>query len=126
MQAVFGHLQTVAARSEETDMPIQRFTLWLDGVGDITDDLANRLFEAGCNDGSPGAEHSRGFVQFDRESPSLIEAVTSAIRDVRSAGIAVERIDIEAEDALQDPAAALELRQINAVYQALRPLEEVA
>lgn len=77
---------------------IHRFTVILDGLSEMTDTDADALYEAGCDDGSPGSREGVAFVAFDREAPSLTEAIGSAARDVRKAGFDVVRVEIEAED----------------------------
>ncbi len=72
------------------------FTLVLKGAPELTDDLANRLFEAGCDDGSPGMCCGTTSINFHRVADSLENALRSAITDVNSAGCTVERVEIEA------------------------------
>lgn len=58
-----------------------RFTVRL--TGDIESRLDN-LFEAGCDDALVHSVDGVWYVDFDREAPTLREAVTSAIADVGS------------------------------------------
>ncbi len=69
------------------------FTLLIDG--DLTDeDVARRLFEAGCDDATFGVINGAGYGEFIREAPSLADAVMSATRQVESAGrLRVRRIE---------------------------------
>lgn len=71
------------------------FTLVLAGVTEVTEDLENALFEAGCDDALLGMRDGVLFLDFDREGPSWAEAILSAIADVqRSDGNAwVARIE---------------------------------
>jgi hypothetical protein len=62
------------------------FTVILEGLRDITQDLEDRLFEAGCDDASLGRCDGVVSLQFDRDSDSLAEAIGSAVRDITSAG----------------------------------------
>ncbi len=73
------------------------FTLILSGALELTEDIANVLFEAGCDDGTPGTSDGIFMIDFHRESDSLEEAIQSAIANVKSAGQRVERVEIEAE-----------------------------
>ena len=82
---------------------IHRFTVILSGLTEMTDAAANALYEAGCDDGSPGSCEG---VAFDREASSLSEAIHSAVRDVRKAGFDVVRVEIEAEDLEEWPDAS--------------------
>jgi len=71
------------------------FTLFLGGLSEITDEAANALYEAGCDDGSPASCDGVVWVTFHREAGSLDAAVRSAMADVRKAGFEVERMEIE-------------------------------
>lgn len=68
------------------------FTLHLAGVSEVTLEMADRLFAAGCDDASPGACGGRASVDFAREGGSLREAVVTAIANVRAAGYEVARV----------------------------------
>ena len=75
------------------------FTLILRDTHGVVDDpdameqMANDLFEAGCDDSTSGLSYGIVTVSFAREADSLREAVRSAIHDVRSAGYEVERVE---------------------------------
>jgi hypothetical protein len=71
------------------------FTLFLGGLTEITDDAANALFEAGCNDASPASCDGVVWITFHREADTLDAAVRSAMADVQKAGFEVERLEIE-------------------------------
>jgi hypothetical protein len=77
------------------------FTLMLTASLELTDDLADALFAAGCDDGTPGTCHGVFSIDFHREALSLEEAMRSAIEDVRAAGYEVARVEIEAEAIVQ-------------------------
>ncbi len=79
-------------------MPTYGFTVVLDGLTEIPDDLAEALFEAGCDDGSPWSSEGVAAVGFDREAESFEQAVRSAIADVQKAGCHVPWVKIEPED----------------------------
>ncbi len=72
------------------------FTLVLKGSPELTEALADALFEAGCDDGSPGTSGGVFTIDFHREADSLESALQSAIRNVKAAGQEVERVEIEA------------------------------
>ncbi|MCL4204919.1 MAG: hypothetical protein KJ000_20765 [Pirellulaceae bacterium] len=72
------------------------FTLVLAGSPELTEELAERLYVAGCNDGSPGMCNDVTAIDFHREAESLEAALRSAIADVNSAGCVVARAEIEA------------------------------
>ena len=68
------------------------FTLILSGALNLTEDIAEALFEAGCDDGTPGTSEGVFLIDFHREAKSLEEAIQSAIANVKSAGYKVERV----------------------------------
>ena len=65
-----------------------------DGV-EMTEELADRLFEAGCDDGLPGMSCGVACISFTRKADSLESAIRSAIADVQRADCTVERVQIE-------------------------------
>ena len=73
------------------------FTLILKGEPELTEEIADDLFENGCDDGTPGTSSGEFSIDFHRQAPSLEQAITSAIANVKSAGYEVERVEIEAE-----------------------------
>jgi len=81
------------------------FTVILGDQTEMTEELAEALAAAGCDDGLGGSSCGIAEVIFDREAESLEQAVRSAIADVQKAGCRVARVEIEPED-LAVPAAA--------------------
>lgn len=67
------------------------FTLILKGVPVMTDEASNALFEAGCDDGSPGSCEGGSSINFHRDASDL----ESAIRDVRNAGFEVQGVTFD-------------------------------
>ncbi len=78
-------------------MKLYEFTLILSPGTELTEDLAEALFEAGCDDGSPGSCEAVVSIDFHREAACLEDAIRSAVADVQKAGCAVARVEIEAE-----------------------------
>lgn len=74
------------------------FTVILAGVDEMSEDLAEALFEAGCDDGSPWSSGGVAAIGFDREAESFEQAVRSAIADVQKAGCHVAWVKIEPDD----------------------------
>jgi hypothetical protein len=76
-------------------MTTHTFTLILGDSPRIDEEIARRLFDAGCDDALPGVRHGVSLVEFDREASSFREAVVSAIEDVKKAdcGLRVSRIE---------------------------------
>lgn len=72
------------------------FSLILKGTPQLTEELADELFAAGCDDGTPGICNGVFVIDFHREASSLEGAIQSAIANVQTAGHAVSRVEIEA------------------------------
>ena len=79
------------------------FTLILKGPLELTEDIADELFEAGCSDGTPGTCEGVFSIDMHREAESLEQAIRSAIGNVKAAGYEVERVEI-APEAMAQPA----------------------
>ena len=79
-------------------MKTYRFTIFLRGIDVMTDDIAETLYEAGCDDSSPGSGCGEAYVAFDREAKSLESAVASAANDVRTAGFHIAEVRIDESD----------------------------
>lgn len=73
------------------------FRLILTNAVELTEEIADALFEAGCDDGTPGTCDGVFLIDFHREADSLEEALRSALSQVQSAGYAVDHIEIEAD-----------------------------
>ena len=85
------------------------FELVLAGPGEaMTEDAADALFAAGCDDGLCGSSCGAASVMFRREAPTLECALATAVRDVAKAGFAVARVVIDAEDLPALPADEVE------------------
>jgi transcriptional regulator with XRE-family HTH domain len=71
------------------------FTLILAGISDFDEDTVDKLFDAGCDDATVAQRHGRVYITFSREAESLVEAIISAVFDVKKAniGASVLRID---------------------------------
>jgi len=77
------------------------FTLILKGARELTEQMADELYDAGCDDGTPGTCNGVFSIDFHREADSLESALRSAIANVKSAGCEVERVEIHADTMLQ-------------------------
>ena len=66
----------------------------------MTEALADRLFEAGCDDGLPGMSCGIACIGFNREADTLEFAIRSAIADVQKAGCTVDCVQIERDSLL--------------------------
>jgi hypothetical protein len=72
------------------------FTVVLKGSPELTEEIADALFTAGCDDGTPGITNGLFTIDFHREASSLENAIHSAMANVKSAGQVVERVEIAA------------------------------
>jgi hypothetical protein len=87
-------------RWREIVVKTYQFDVVLKGLDEVTDEQADALFEAGCDDGTPTARNSIAWSHFDREAPSLEAAINSAVSQVRSAGLSVSKIEMDADSEL--------------------------
>jgi hypothetical protein len=76
------------------------FDVVLRDVSEVTDDRADALFAAGCDDGTPAASDGVAWVNFDREAASLEEAIRSAVAQVQAAGFVVSKVELDANAAV--------------------------
>lgn len=90
-------MKPMAIASKDSVIATFAFTVILDGLDDINEDLANRLFEAGCDDAMLGCCNGVVSLEFDRDADSLAEAVGSAVRDITSAGCSPAKILLSPE-----------------------------
>lgn len=87
-------------------MITHEFSLILADVEVMTLDIAEALFESGCDDATPHSGDLIAMVDFDREADTLEAAIRSAVADVNAAGFRVSRIEIEPESLVTQTAAA--------------------
>ena len=63
---------------------------------DVSEADCDRLYESGCDDGTIVTRDGKTHIAFDRESPSLEDAIRTATEDVRRAGFDVAKVEMEA------------------------------
>ncbi len=74
-------------------MTTYTFTLIAEGPDLQTDELADALFEAGCDDALVGCADSIQYIDFDREAETVADAVLSAVADVETVdGVHIVRL----------------------------------
>jgi len=78
-------------------MRLYHFIVTLGGAVEHTDDLADALFQAGCDDGTLWSAGGVVQIGFSREAESLEAAIRSAIVDVVKTGQAVTEVTLEAD-----------------------------
>lgn len=71
------------------------FALIVGGVGELTQQVEDGLFAAGCDDATVSMQHGLLYVEFSRSAASLKDAILSAIRDVQKAGIGAEVLRVD-------------------------------
>lgn len=69
------------------------FTLVLSGFSELTQDIEDAFFEAGCDDATLSIQAGIPHLDFDRQAPSRQAALLSALREVGSVqGVRVIRV----------------------------------
>lgn len=63
------------------------FSLVIDGVEELTDEVMDAFFKAGCDDATFTVRYGRVFAEFSRSALSFKDSVLSAICDIKKAGI---------------------------------------
>jgi hypothetical protein len=81
-------------------MKTYEFDVVLRDVSEISDDLADGLFAAGCDDATPASCGGTAWIHFDREAPSLEEAIGRAVAQVQSVGFTVSKIQLDVASAV--------------------------
>lgn len=81
-------------------MKVYGFDVVLKGLTEVSEDLADALFAAGCDDGTPASSNGLAWVHFDREAATLEDAIRSAVAQVKAAGAKVAKIELDADAAL--------------------------
>ena len=67
-----------------------QFTLILDGVPDLSPEVLDRLFDAGCDDALVSRCDGKVSMDFDRRAADMGTAIHSAITDIRKADIGAQ------------------------------------
>ena len=76
------------------------FDVVLKDASEVTDDQADRLFAAGCDDGTPASCNGLAWIHFDRHAPSLEEALCTAVAQVQAAGLKVSKVELDVDAAV--------------------------
>lgn len=69
------------------------FQVILSGLTRMTEEVADRLYQAGCDDGAAFSTGGVAAVGFSREADTLEQAIRSALADVNKAGFTVARVE---------------------------------
>ena len=76
------------------------FDVVLKDVSELTDDQADMLFASGCDDGTPAGCDGVVWIHFDRQAPSLENAIRSAMAQIHAAGFKVSKVELDADSAV--------------------------
>lgn len=76
-----------------------QFRLILEGpdFDDLPESAWDRLYESGCDDATIGSSGGVWTAAFQRQAPTLAEAIASAIRSIEAAGVGLRALRVEAE-----------------------------
>ncbi len=81
-------------------MKTYEFDVILKEVAEITDEQADALYAAGCDDGTPTCCNGVAWIHFDRAASSLEAAIQTAISQVQTAGLRVAKVELDANAAV--------------------------
>jgi hypothetical protein len=81
-------------------MKTYEFDVILKDASEISNEQADALFDAGCDDGTPVSRDGLAWIHFDREAPSLEDAIRSALGQVQSAGFTVSKVELDIDAAV--------------------------
>lgn len=70
------------------------FALVLSGIPDLTEDVMEALFAAGCEDATPSLVYGNIWLEFSRTASSLKVAILSAIQDVCRAKLGAKVVQV--------------------------------
>jgi hypothetical protein len=102
MRGTSGGERTLARIEGSWRMKTYEFDVILKETLEITDEQADALFAAGCDDGTPVCSCGLAWIHFDRAANSLEDAIRSAIAQVQSAGLSVLKVEIDATVSLRE------------------------
>jgi hypothetical protein len=71
------------------------FALIVGGVSELTQDIEDALFEAGCDDATLSVREGVLYIEFSRRAKSLQDAIISAINDVHKAKIGAQVLRVD-------------------------------
>lgn len=89
------------------------FTLILSGFDELTGEIEDALYNAGCNDALLGLLAGTPYLAFDRYAESLEQAIQTAIKHVETCGLPIEvvRVIPPGADTMETVNAYLQLRR---------------
>lgn len=95
------------------------FTLLLEGISEINEDIENALFESGCDDCTISMRFGRVYLTFSRSAASLKNAIISGICNVRDSQIQASVLRVDQSDLITQSEIARRIdrsRQLVGLY----------
>jgi hypothetical protein len=74
------------------------FTLVLSGVSEVTSELEDALYSAGCDDATLSMRAGRAYLTFTGRAGTLRESIVRAIQRVRSASAQIDVLRVDVDD----------------------------
>lgn len=71
------------------------FALVVEGVSELTQQVTDSLFEAGCDDATLSIQYGMLYMEFSRSAKYLKDAIISAVRDVINSGLPVRVVQAD-------------------------------
>jgi hypothetical protein len=106
-------MKTRKAREKEYE-----FVLSLTGISELTQEVEDALFEAGCDDATLSVRLGRVYLTFSRKAVTAKDAIISAIQNVRQAGIRADVLRVDPCDLVSQAEIARRMgRPRQAVHQ---------
>ena len=87
------------------------FALVIGGVPELNAAVEDALFEAGCDDATLSIRYGLLYAEFSRTAASLQDAILSAVRDVRKAGVGAEVLRVDECDLVTPSEIARRIRR---------------
>jgi hypothetical protein len=92
------HSRSIRSAAKKAKPRRFEFSLILSGADNLTDELADAVYEAGCDDALLGMQCGVLYLDFEREAPSLKDAILKAIRQVERAKAGLRVVRVEPDD----------------------------
>ena len=90
-------------------MKTYEFSIIASGLDPQADDFETRFYDAGCDDATVSFQKGHIIIDFARSADSVIEAISSAVENVISAGATVNRIEPDPLVSLSEIASRSEM-----------------
>ena len=88
-------MRMVNRSMKEPCEPEHDFALIVDGVPELTQQVEDAFFEAGCDDATLSMQYGLLYLEFSRSAKSLESAIISAITDIVKAGVGAHVLRVD-------------------------------